>query len=71
MCEQALEISITLAVRRYNTSARKYKRIEGKNDHTTFLLLNTNIGVQIRSDKYKYNENKYLTEDQPRHVYKR
>ena len=36
-----------------------------------FLPLNTNIGGQIRPDKYEYKENKYLTEDQARHMYKR
>ena len=33
------------------------------------MPLNINIGGQIRSGKYK--ENKYLTEDQSRHVYKK
>ena len=45
--------------------------MESKNGSTVFLPLNTNIGGQIRSNKYKYNENKYLTEDQVRHVYKK
>ena len=29
------------------------------------------MGGQITSHKNKYNENKYLTEDQARHVYKK
>ena len=33
------------------------------------MPLNTNIGGQIRSDNYR--ENKYLTEDQARHVHKK
>ena len=33
------------------------------------MPLNTNIGGQIRYDKHKYKENKYLTEDQARHIY--
>ena len=33
------------------------------------MPLNANIVGQIRSDKYK--ENKYLTEDQARHIYKK
>ena len=35
------------------------------------MPLNANKGGQITSDKNKYNENKYLTEDQARHVYKK
>ena len=35
------------------------------------MPLNTNIGGQIRYDKHKYKENKYLTEDQARHIYKK
>ena len=35
------------------------------------MPLNANIEGQIRSDKHKYKENKYLTEDQARHVYKK
>ena len=35
------------------------------------MPLNANIGGQIRSDKHKYKESKYLTEDQARHVYKK
>ena len=37
----------------------------------TFLPLKTNIGGQIRSDKHKYKENKYITEDQATHIYKK
>ena len=33
------------------------------------MPLNTNIGGQTTS--YKYRENKYLTEDQARHIYKK
>ena len=35
------------------------------------MPLNTNIGGHIRSDKHKYKENKYLTEEQGRHVYRK
>ena len=35
------------------------------------MPLNANIGGHIRSNKYKYKENKYLTEDHARHVYKK
>ena len=34
------------------------------------MPLNTNIGGQIRSDKHKYKEIKYLMEDQARHICK-
>ena len=44
-----------------NNSAGTFKLIEGKNDPTTFLPLNENIGGQIRSDKHESKENKYLT----------
>ena len=54
-----------------NTSARTFKLIKGKNNPTAFLPLNVNVGGQIRSDKHKYKENKYLTEDQARHIYKK
>ena len=47
------------------------KLVEGKNNPTAFLPLSTNIGGQIRSDKHKYKENKYPTEDQARDVYKK
>ena len=30
-----------------------------------------NIGGQARSDKYEFRENKYLMEEQARHVYKK
>ena len=33
------------------------------------MPLNANIGGQIKSDKYK--ENKYLTEEQARHIYRK
>ena len=35
------------------------------------MPLNANIGGQNTSHKNNYNENKYLTEDQARHVYKK
>ena len=35
------------------------------------MSLNANIGGQVRSDKHKYKENKYLTGDQARHMYKK
>ena len=34
------------------------------------MPLNANIGGQIRSDKHKYKENKYVTEDQARCINK-
>ena len=57
--------------REYKTSTGTFKLREGKNDPTIFLPLNTNIVGQTTSYKIKYNENKYLTEDQARHVYKK
>ena len=57
--------------RKYKTNTGTFKLIEGENDPTTFLLLNTNIGGQNTSHQNNYNENKYLTEDQARHVYKK
>ena len=41
------------------------------NDPTTFLPLNANIGGQIRPDRCESKENKYLMEEQARHVYKK
>ena len=35
------------------------------------MPLNANIGGQIRPDKYESKENKYLMEEQTRHVYKK
>ena len=35
------------------------------------MPLNANIDGQIRSDKHKYKENKYITKEQARHVYKK
>ena len=35
------------------------------------MPLNGNIGGQITSHKNKYKENKYLTEGQARHIYKK
>ena len=54
-----------------NTRERTFKLIKVKNDPTTFLSLYVNIGGQIRSDKHKYKENIYLTEDQARQIYKK
>ena len=48
---------------------RAFKVIEGKNYSTTFLPLNANIGGQTKPDRY--NETKYLTEDQARYIYKK
>ena len=48
-----------------------FKLTEGKNDPIAFLPLNTNIGGQIRPDKYQSKENKYLMEEQATHVYKK
>ena len=42
-----------------------------KIDPTAILPLNTNIDGQNTSHKNNYNENKYLTEDQARHIYKK
>ena len=57
--------------RKYKTSTGTFKLTEGKKDLTIFLPLNENIGGQITSPKNKYNENKYLTEDQTRYIYKK
>ena len=46
-----------------------FKLIEGKNGPTTFLPLNTNIGGQSKPNKNK--ENRYLTEGQAKHMYKK
>ena len=46
-----------------------FKLIEGTYDPTTFLPLSTNIGGQVNFSKSK--ESNYLTEEQPRHVYKK
>ena len=56
--------------RKYNTSTETFKLIEGKNDPTAFLPLIGNIGGPIACHKNKYKENKYLTEDQARHIYR-
>ena len=48
-----------------------FKLIESKNDPTTILLLNANIGGPIRPDKYASKKNKHLSEEQARHVYKK
>ena len=43
--------------------------MEGKSGTTTFLPLNANIGGQMKSNRNK--ENRYLTEDQVKHVYEK
>ena len=48
---------------------RTFKLIEGKNVPTTFLPLNTNIGGQMKTNRNE--ENRYLTEDQAKHMYKK
>ena len=35
------------------------------------MPVNTNIGGQIRPDKYESKENKYLMKEQARHIYKK
>ena len=40
----------------------------GKNDPTAFLPLNADIVGQVRYEKQKYKDNKYLTEDEARHI---
>ena len=57
--------------RKYNTSAGTFKLTEGKNNPTPFLTLKANIGGQITSDKNKYSENKYVTGDQARYIYRK
>ena len=47
---------------------RTFKLIDGKNDPTTFLPFNANIGRQFKSIKDK--KTSYLTE-QARHIYKK
>ena len=51
--------------------ARAFKLIKGRNDSTTFLPLNINIGGQIVQNNYVHKESKYLSEEQARHVYKK
>ena len=48
---------------------RTFKLIEGKNDPTKFLPLNANIGGQLKPCRNK--ENRYLIEDQAKHIYKK
>ena len=48
---------------------RIFKLIEGKNGLTTFLPLNTNIGGHIKPNRNK--ENRYLMEDQAKHIIKK
>ena len=48
---------------------RTFKLTEGKNDPTTFLPLNANIGGQFKSIKDK--KSSYLTEEQAKHIYKK
>ena len=57
--------------RKYNTSPGTFKLMEGKNDPTAFLPLHAYIGGEITTHKNKYKENKYLTGDKARHVYKK
>ena len=47
------------------------KLVEDKNDPTAFLPLITNTGGQRLANKHGYEEFKYLTEEQARHVYKK
>ena len=55
-----------------NIRQEKFKLVVGKNDPTTFLPLNANIGGQITPDnKYEYKESNYLMEKQARHIYKK
>ena len=46
-----------------------FKLIEGKNDPTTFLPLNTNIGGQLKPNKNK--EMRYITEYQAKCINKK
>ena len=57
--------------RKYVISRGTFKLMKGKNDPTRFLPLNANISREIRPDKYESKENKYLMENQARHVYKK
>ena len=45
--------------------------MKGRNDSTTFLPLNTNIGGQILQSNYVHKESIYLSEEQARHVHKK
>ena len=56
-------------MKQYETGT--FKLIESKNESTAFLHLNANIGGHIRTDNYESKENKYLMEEQARHVYKK
>ena len=71
MYDRLNKINSLERIRHLNLYIRTFKVIEGKSDPTTFLPLNTNMGGQTTSHKIKYNKNKYLTEDQARHVYKK
>ena len=47
---------------------RTFKPIEGKNGPTTFLPLNANVDGQMKSKRNK--EDRHLTEDMAKHMYK-
>ena len=51
--------------------ARAFKLIKGRDDSTTFLPLNTNIGGQIALNNYAHKESIYLSEEQAGHAYKK
>ena len=48
---------------------RTFKLTEGKNGPTIFLALKANIGGQSKPNRN--NENKYLTKEKARHVFKK
>ena len=54
--------------REYKTGT--FKLVKCRNDPTTYLPLNTNVGGQFAQNNYAQKENKYLSE-QARHVYKK
>ena len=55
--------------RRYNTSTRTFKLIKGKNNTTTFLPLNADIGGKTKL--LQIQERNFLTGNQARHIYKK
>ena len=55
--------------RKYNTSARTFKLIKGKNDPPQFFPLNANIGGKPKLQQIQVRNS--LTDDQARHIYKK
>ena len=56
-------------LRRHSLRTRTFKLIKGKNDPTTLLLLNANIGEKPKS--LQIQERNFLTEDKAKHIYEK